>query len=133
MLVSWQNESAFWVATVIAISIASLGLLGMAIFTAQTRMKEITIRKVLGADVRSLVVLLSRNYLVLLIIAVIIFVPLTYLANDVWLQLLAYRVSIGWQVILSGSALILGLGLLTILSQTLKAAYTNMIGSLRGD
>ena len=121
------------VISILAISIASLGLLGMAIFTAQSKVKEITIRKVLGADSKSIMVMLSKSYIVLLVISTLISVPLTYLFNDMWLQLLAYRVNVGLGVISFGMGVMLTLGILTILSQTFKAATNNTVESLRGD
>jgi len=121
------------VISILAISIASLGLLGMAIYTAQSKLKEITIRKVLGANSKSIVMLLSRSYFTLLIISTAISIPLTYLFNDMWLQMLAYRVNVGAGVISFGIGIMLTMGLLTILSQTLRAATSNTIDSLRGD
>lgn len=119
---------------VLAISIACLGLLGMAVYTTETRLKEISIRKVFGASVRQLVFGLSKGFFVLLLIAALIATPLAYLLFDqVILNNFAYRISIGPVELLSGFLLILVLGLLTIGSQTWKAARANPAENLRGE
>jgi len=79
----------------LAITISSLGLLGMAIYTTETRRKEIGIRKVLGAEINGLLYLLSRGFMVMLFIATLIAVPLAYLINHLWIQEFAYRIRLG--------------------------------------
>lgn len=111
--------------------IACLGLLGMASYTVETRTKEVGIRKVLGADVRSVVLLLSRDYLTLLAVAVVLATPLAYLLNRFLLQGFAHHISLGVGLFLAGILPILALALLTIGSQTLKAGYTNPVDTLR--
>ena len=113
--------------------IACLGLLGMASYTVETRTKEVGIRKVLGADVRSVVLLLSRDYLTLLAVAVVLATPLAYLLNHVLLQDFAHHISLGLGLFLAGILPILALALLTIGSQTLKAGYTNPVDTLRSE
>ncbi|HLF36010.1 MAG TPA: ABC transporter permease [Cyclobacteriaceae bacterium] len=117
----------------LAISISSLGLLGMATFAAETRRKEIGIRKVLGAEIRGLLVLLSGGFFILLIIAAVIAIPLSYLINNAWLQEFAYRISMGPAIFLGGMLIVFLIGLLTIGSQTLKAAMTNPAAVLRDE
>lgn len=115
----------------LAIFISCLGLLGLAMFTAEQRIKEISIRKVLGASVQSLFVLLSREFMIPIFIALIIASPLSWWAMNSWLQDFAYRISIGWQVFLVAGALSLLIALATISVQTLKAALLNPAKSLK--
>ena len=115
----------------LAISISSLGLLGMAVYSTESRIKEIGIRKVLGADPRSLVYLLSRGFMGLLLLSVLIAVPLAWIGNGLWLNEQAFRAPISVFDMLFGSFLLLGLGLITISSQTLRAANTNPVNALK--
>ena len=117
----------------LAISISSLGLLGMATYSSESRRKEIGIRKVLGAEVSGLLMLLSKGYLILLVIATIIAVPLAYLINNAWLEQFAYRVNFGPSIYLTGIFIVFIIGLLTIGSQTLKTALTNPSTTLRDE
>ncbi len=113
------------------IFIACLGLLGMASYTAETRTQEVGVRKVLGADVRSVVVLLSRDYVKLLGIAVVVATPLAWFLNNALLQSFGNRVELGSSVFVLGIVPILVLALLTIGSQTVKASLTNPVETLR--
>lgn len=118
----------------ITISIAAMGLLGMSVYTAETRLKEISIRKVLGATEGSLVKLLAKNFMWLLCIAALIAMPLTYFVFDtVILTDMANRVSIGVVELLSGVVVIFAIGFLTIGSQTWKAAKSNPAQTLRSE
>jgi putative ABC transport system permease protein len=117
----------------LAISISSLGLLGMATFTAESRQKEIGVRKVMGASVRSLLLLLSRGFIYMLAVSVVIAVPLTYFFNNFWLQEFAYRVQLGPSIFLAGILIIFVIGLLTIGSQTIRAALANPANTLRDE
>jgi len=121
------------VITFLAIFISCLGLLGMATYTTETRMKEISIRKVLGASEGSLVYYLSKGFLSLILIAIVIAVPLAYLINNLWLQHMAYRVEMSLGVVLIGVFTLLALGLITIGSQTLRAAYVNPVDKLKSE
>jgi putative ABC transport system permease protein len=116
---------------ILAVTIACLGLLGMATFATETRTKEIGIRKVLGASVSSLVLLLSRNFLYLLLIAIAMALPLGYLLGNVFLEQFAYRINIGSGTLGIGVVLVFGLGLLTIGTQTMRAARSNPVKVLR--
>ena len=103
----------------------------MASYTAETRTKEVGIRKVMGADVASVVTLLSGDYVRLLVVAVVIATPLAWLLNNALLQTFANRVDLGVWVFAAGILPILLLALLTIGSQTLKAGLANPVETLR--
>ncbi len=120
-------------ATLLAIIIAAFGLLGMATYSTRTRLKEIGIRKVFGAEVKQLVLLVSRSYLWLMFIAAIIGGIIAYLVNNLWLQHLAKRVDFGIGTILAGIFVVVFVGLLTISSQTLRAARTKPASTLKND
>jgi putative ABC transport system permease protein len=111
-------------ATLLAIIIAAFGLLGMATYSTRTRTKEIGIRKVFGAEVNQIVLLISRSYLWLMLLAALIGGIIAYLANNLWLQQLSKSVDFGIGTILAGVFLVVIVGMLTISSQTLKAANT---------
>jgi putative ABC transport system permease protein len=117
----------------LAIIISCLGLLGMAIYTTETRLKEVSIRKVLGSSNEALVLLLSKGFLKLILIAVVIAVPAAWFINNLWLEMIAYRTEVSFTVIFSGVAILLVLGVLTIGSQTLRAAFTNPVDNLKNE
>lgn len=115
----------------LAIVISCLGLLGLAIFTAEQRAKEISIRKVLGASIAAVFGLLSKEFLWLVLIALLIVSPLAWLLMHIWLQSYAYHTGISWWMFgVAGLAAIL-ITLLTIGLQALRAAVANPIKSLR--
>ncbi|MEO6631434.1 MAG: FtsX-like permease family protein, partial [Mucilaginibacter sp.] len=117
----------------LAIFISCLGLLGLAMFTAEQRIKEIGIRKVLGASVGSLFTLLSKEFLILVLIALCIATPLAWLAMDKWLQGYSYRTTVDWWVfVLAGLAAIM-IALITVSFQSFKAALMNPVKSLRSE
>jgi len=121
------------IAMVIAIFISCMGLFGLATFTAQQRMKEIAVRKVLGASVSGIVALLNRDFVRLVGIAILIASPLAYYFMHTWLQDFAYRVPISWWVfLLAGLAAIL-IALITISVQSVKAAISNPVKNLRSE
>jgi putative ABC transport system permease protein len=114
-----------------AIFISCLGLFGLATFTAEQRTKEIGIRKVLGASVSGIAALLSKEFLRLVFIALIIASPIAWWAANNWLSSFAYRISIGWQVFaIAGLAAIL-IALITVSSRAIRAAVSNPVKSLR--
>lgn len=125
--------SVVGVISFMAIVISCLGLLGMATYTTETRMKEISIRKVLGSGTGELVLLLSRGFLTLLVLSVLIAVPVAYFINSLWLEHLAYRTSFSTGVILTGTFILFLLGIITIGSQTMRAAFVNPAESLKND
>ncbi len=118
----------------LAICIASLGLFGMVVFTTETKLKEISIRKVLGASEQGLIYLLCRGFLALLAIAALIALPVTYLLFDqVLLTRFAYHQPIGLVELLSGAVIVMLLALLMIGSQTAKAARSNPAKVLKSE
>lgn len=117
----------------LAIMISCLGLLGMATYTIETRMKEVSIRKVLGSSDQALIILLSKGFVSLLAIAVVIGVPLAYLLNNLWLQFMANRTEIGVGVIGLGVAVLVLFGGITVGSQTIRAAFTNPTDNLKNE
>ncbi len=117
--------------TIIAILISCLGLFGLATFSAEQRTKEIGIRKVLGASVQSIVALLSKEFLMLVLIAIVIATPLAWWAMNKWLQDFAYRTTIQWWVFVIAAIIAILIALITISSQAIKAALTNPVKNLR--
>lgn len=113
--------------------ISALGLLGIVAYTSFTRRKEISIRKVLGATAPGLLLLLSKNYVRLIIIAGCIALPIGYLGSMFFLQIFAYRVSIGILPMLGGFLALALLALITIFSQTWRAVGINPADNLRND
>lgn len=118
-------------ATVISIFISCLGLFGIAVLTAFQRTKEIGIRKVLGASVADIVQLLSKEYVMLVIIATLIASPLVWWAMNKWLQKFAYRIVIEWWMFLLAGIVALLLALITVSFQVIKAARMNPVESLK--
>jgi putative ABC transport system permease protein len=123
-----SNSFAF-----LAIFISCLGLLGLAMFTAEQRLKEIGIRKVLGASVTSLFSLLSSEFLILVLIALLIASPIAWYAMNYWLRTFAYHTPVEWWMFAISGGLIIGIALLTVSFQAIKAALVNPIKSLRSE
>jgi ABC-type antimicrobial peptide transport system permease subunit len=117
----------------LAIFICCLGLLGLAIFTAEQRTKEIGIRKVMGASVRSLFTLLSSEFITLVFISLVIASPISWYAMNKWLQNYAYHTKIEWWVFLFAGLIAILITLLTISYQAVKAAVVNPVKSLRSE
>ena len=115
----------------LSIRIACLGLFGLATFAAEQRAKEISIRKVMGATVRQVVFLLSKDISKLVIIAFIVAIPLSMYLMNQWLQGFAYRVSVGFMVISLAGVIALSVALVTISFQSIRAALRNPVESLR--
>jgi putative ABC transport system permease protein len=115
----------------LAILIACFGLLGLSAYNVLQRTKEIGIRKVLGASVQHVLYILSKDFLVLVIVSFIIATPITWLIMHKWLEGFAYRISIGWWVFLVSGILALLIALITIGTQALRAAISNPVRSLR--
>ena len=119
--------------TILAILISCLGLFGLTTFEAQQRTKEIGVRKVLGASVGSIVALLSRDFLKLVLIAIIIASPVAWWAMNKWLQDFAYKIDMEWWVFAVAGLLAVGIALLTISFQSIRAALMNPVKSLRSE
>jgi putative ABC transport system permease protein len=117
----------------LAVLISCLGLFGLVTFTAEQRTKEIGVRKVLGASVVSIVTLLSKDFLTLVFIALVIASPVAWWAMTKWLQDFAYRVDIAWWVFVLAGGLVTGVALITISFQSIKAALMNPVKSLRSE
>ncbi len=115
----------------LAIFISCLGLFGLAAFMAERRIKEIGIRKVLGASVANLWLLLSKEFVLLVLIACLIASPLAFWLMKDWLQKYDYRIDISWWVLIIAGVLALVIALLTVSTQAIKAAISNPVKSLR--
>jgi putative ABC transport system permease protein len=115
----------------LAILISCLGLFGLAAFTAQRRQKEIGIRKVVGASVQGITLMLSKDFLRLVLIAVVIAFPLSWLMMNQWLQSFAYRINISAGVFIIAALSVMLITLITISYQAIKAARANPVNSLR--
>jgi putative ABC transport system permease protein len=126
-----QSAALVNTAMFIAIFISSIGLFGLALFTAEQRAKEISIRKVLGAGVANITIMLSKDFIVLVLTSLLIASPVAWYLMNKWLQSFAYRINISWWVfILAGGAAIF-IALVTVSFQALKAAIVNPIKNLR--
>jgi len=125
---SLSNAFAF-----LAIFISCLGLLGLAMFTAQQRVKEIGIRKVLGASIGSLFTLLSKEFLFLVVIALCIASPVAWLAMNAWLQGYSYHTPVHWWVFALSAVISIMIALITVSFQSVKAALMNPVKSLRSE
>jgi putative ABC transport system permease protein len=124
-------STLLWVFTIMAIVVGCMGLFGLAAFSAQQRTKEIGIRKVLGASVLGIVTMLSKHFLKPVFIASIIAFPIAWWAMNKWLQDFPYRVNISWWVFAIAAASTLFIALITVSFQTIKAAISNPVKSLR--
>jgi putative ABC transport system permease protein len=125
--------SLFSYFTTVALVIACLGLLGLAAFTASQRTKEIGIRKVMGASVTSIVAMLSKDYLKQVFIGFLIAVPIAWWAMNNWLKDFAYRIEVQWWMFALAGLLAVVISLLTVSFQSVKAALTNPVKSLRSE
>jgi putative ABC transport system permease protein len=128
-----RTGSIFTSFSVIAVIIACLGLFGLAAFMIKQRVREIGIRKVLGASTGSITVMLSIEFLKLIIIAALISFPITWYAMNKWLQDFAYRTTIHWWVFLLAGIIALVVAAITISFQSIKAALANPVKSLRSE
>jgi ABC-type antimicrobial peptide transport system permease subunit len=117
----------------LAIVISCLGLLGLAMFSAEQRRKEISIRKILGATVISVVTKFSKDFLLLVLLSFVIATPIAWLAMKVWLQSFAYRIDLAWWIFAVAGLAALLISVLTISSQAIKAAYENPVKNLRSE
>ncbi|MFK7774145.1 MAG: FtsX-like permease family protein [Saprospiraceae bacterium] len=121
------------IATILSILIACLGLLALSTFIIQQRTKEIGIRKVLGASAIGIVSLLSKDFLKLVFIALVIATPVAWYVMNNWLQDFAYRVEIQWWVFALAGIVSIVVAFITVSSQSLKAALTNPVDSLKNE
>jgi len=117
--------------SIFAIVIACLGLLGLVAFAAEQRTKEIGIRKVLGANSKDVIKLLGKDFVKLIVVANIIAIPISYFVMDLWLEDFAYRVSIGIGVFFISSLIVFLIASVTVIIQSVKAAVSNPVDSLK--
>ena len=125
--------SLFNIFAVLAIIISSLGLYGLSAFMAEQRTKEIGVRKVLGASVSNMVVMLSSGVTRLILVAVVIAVPVAWWAISSWLESFAFRVNMSWVIFLGASLAALMIGWITVSFESIKAALANPVKSLRNE
>jgi putative ABC transport system permease protein len=128
-----RTQQIFSAFAIIAIIIASLGLFGLSAFIIDQRTKEIGIRKVLGASVQNVLLLVSKDFLMLVGIAFLISVPVTWWAMHNWLQDFAYRINIQWWIFALAGIIAILISILTISFQAIKAAIANPVKSLRSE
>ena len=128
-----RTKTLFNIFAGIAIFISCLGLLALATYSAQLRTKEIGVRKVLGASVANIVALLGKDFIVLVIIAIIIAIPVAVYSMNEWLESFAYRTDISYWLFIAASAIAVGIAVLTIGFQAIKAAVANPVKSLRSE
>jgi putative ABC transport system permease protein len=119
--------------SIIAIAVAALGLFGMASLSIVKRTKEIGVRKVLGATVLNILVMLSKSYVRLILISCVFAFPLAYFMTYQWLQGFAYKIDISWWMVLLPGVIVLIATLLTIAGQSMRAALANPVDSLRDE
>ncbi|MDO9373954.1 MAG: ABC transporter permease [Ferruginibacter sp.] len=127
----WQKIIS--IATLISMLICCLGLFGLAHLAAQQRIKEIGIRKVLGASVQSIARLLAKDFLLLVFVAFLVGSPMAWFALSRWLQDFAYRVNISWWIFLLAGTVAIIVACLTVSFQAVKAAIANPVSSLRSE
>jgi putative ABC transport system permease protein len=128
-----RTAKVFSIFSGIAIMLACLGLFGLSAYSAQQRLKEIGVRKVLGASASQIVLLLSGNFLKLVLIAFLIVLPLAWYLSNLWLSDFAYRTNIGVGIFIGSAFLVVAIALLTVSVQSIKAAWTNPVKSLRSE
>ncbi|SEP11691.1 ABC transporter permease [Mucilaginibacter sp. OK283] len=128
-----KQGNILFIFTILAISIACLGLFGLVTFTAEQRIKEIGIRKVLGASVTSIVGLLSKDLIKLVLISTIVAWPLAWYGMGQWLQSFAYRINIHWWVFAIAGTVAIAIALVTVSIQSIKAATANPAKSLKSE
>ncbi|HEY3388414.1 MAG TPA: ABC transporter permease [Prolixibacteraceae bacterium] len=127
-----QKASFFiFIFSIIAIMISALGLFGLAAFTAEQRTKEIGIRKVLGASISTIISLLSKDFIGLVAIAILIASPIAWWGLNNWIQNFAYRIDISWWMFVAAGCVAIVIALVTVSFQAVKAAIANPIKSLR--
>lgn len=126
-----KASALIWTFSIIAIFISCLGLFGLAAFTTERRNKEIGIRKILGASVTQIVSLVSREFVFMVLISMLIAFPLAWLAMNSWLQNFAYRIHIAWWIFLTAAITALAVAIITVSLQAIKAAMANPVKSLK--
>jgi len=128
-----RTAGVFTTFSVIAILLACMGLFAVAAYSVMQRTKEIGIRKVLGANIPSIILLISKDFLLLVIIATVIASPIAWYTSGKWLQDFAYRINIQWWIFIAAGAASLIIAGLTVSVQALKAALMNPVKSLKSE
>ena len=128
-----RRERILAASALAAIVIACLGIFGLAAYMAQQRTREIGIRKVLGADILGIAALLSKDFIRLVLLANLFAWPVAWYATRQWLREFAYRIDLGWDLFLLAGVLALGIAVLTVGYQAIKAALADPVKSLRGE
>lgn len=128
-----QSSVLITVFAAIAILVSALGLLGLAAFAAEQKVKEIGIRKVLGASIQHIVKLLSIDFLKMVLIASIVAFPIGWWAMNKWLQDFAYKIDLSWWIFITAGMIALAIALITVSAQAIKAAVANPVKSLRSE
>jgi putative ABC transport system permease protein len=126
-------STLLWIFTAMAIFVGCMGLFGLAAFSAEQRIKEIGIRKVLGASVLNIVAMLSKTFLKPVFIASLIAFPIAWWAMNSWLQDYEYRIKISWWIFVIAGLAALLIALITVSFQSIKAATTNPTKNLRSE
>jgi putative ABC transport system permease protein len=125
----WKQIMLF--GAILTIFISCIGLFGLSVLSAQKRTKEIGIRKVLGASVKGVVTILSKDFLKLVCIALIIAIPAAWMTANKWLQNYPYRITLSWWLFVSAAIMVIMIALITVSFQAIKAAVANPAKSLR--
>jgi putative ABC transport system permease protein len=128
-----RSGGLFNVFAVIAILISCLGLFGLATYTAQVKVKEIGIRKVLGASVANITNMLSKEFLLLVVVSLLIASPIAWFAMNKWLENYVYRINVQWWMFALAGILALIIAFATISFQAIRAALANPVKSLRSE
>ena len=128
-----QLAQLYKIFAAIAIFLSCLGLYGLASFMAVQRIKEVGIRKVLGASAGKIVILFSKEFIALIAVAFLIATPITWYYMHQWLQNYAYRIDVSWLVFFAGGLIAILIALITISFQAIKAAMANPVESLRAE
>ncbi len=117
----------------LAILISCLGLLGLAAFMAEQRIKEVGVRRVLGASVQTIILLLTRDFVKLVFVSILLAVPITWYVMEKWLMDFTYRIEIDWKVFMITALVTILIAILTVSSQAIKAALSNPVNSLKNE
>ncbi len=128
-----RAQKVFNVLSGISLFIACLGLFGLSVFMAERRTKEVGVRKVLGASVAGITGLLAKDFLKLVLLAIVIASPVAWWLMQYWLADFAYRVEIRWWVFVLAGGIAIGVALLTVSFKSLKVALMNPVRSLRSE
>ncbi len=125
----WKQILMF--GALVTILISCVGLFGLSVLSAEKRTKEIGIRKVLGASINTIVSILSKDFLTLVVISLVISIPITWITANTWLQGYPYRITLGWSIFAIGSMVVILIAIATVSFQAIKAAVANPVKSLR--